>query len=684
MTAGPKLRDDLVVVEQRYRGERAYIVKDPRTHKYFRFKPVELLVMRQLNGDATPAELAAALTEQGIPVSAGTIEGFTRKLRRMDLLERSLAEKSVLLLERLRAERRRRVRGTHYRGSLLRMRWSVGDPDRVLDRWMPHFRFCFAPPFLVASVALFLVYAAIAASHLPEIGRGVLAFYTAEFYTLQNVVLFWLVATIVVAIHELGHAFACKHFGGHVHELGAMLIYFQPAFYCNVNDAWTFADRRHRLWVTAAGSWIQLVLAALAAIVWVTVAPDTVVSRAAFFAVLIGGGTTVLANANPLIPLDGYYALSDYLEIPNLRQRAFGYLGWLVKRHVLRLDLPKPPADERERRVFVLYGVLAAAYITIILTLFGALVFGWAWRALGAIGAATFLLLLWAALRRPVREWGRAIVTAVRERRATRTGSRTRGRLALGVGAALLVLLLVPWPIGVSGRFVASPAADATLASPEEDALVDRVYVREGGLVEAGTPLVRLRHLGLERELIHAGWRADSVAALVRAARGEGRGAEAERLEVARAELGARRDGLARRHDALTLRAPWRGVMVTLRPEELVGCRFEAGEVVVRVARLDTLDVRVELAHGGAAVRPGQAVSLIGIAVGRTLRAAVLETAPASGTARAVTARVRVPATPPAWTPGVTGRARVTLRRSNLLGAIWWAVRQRLRNDLLL
>ena len=78
--------------------------------------------------------------------------------------------------------------------------------------------------------------------------------------------------------------------------------------------------------MTAAGSWIQLVIASIAAVVWWAAAPGTLVSEVAFAAVLIGGITTVFMNVNPLIPLDGYYALSDYLEVPNLRQRAFAHL----------------------------------------------------------------------------------------------------------------------------------------------------------------------------------------------------------------------------------------------------------------------------------------------------------------------------------------------------------------------
>src|SRR5574341_393828 len=219
---------------------------------------------------------------------------------------------------------------------------------------------------------------------------------------------------VIIVVHELGHGFTCKYFGGQVHEMGAMLIYFQPAFYCNVNDAWTFPDLRARLWVTAAGSWIQLVLASLAALVWLAAAPGTIISRVALYTVVLGGVTTIVANANPLIALDGYYALSDYLEIPNLRQRALAHLAWLVKRYILRLEVPEPPATDRERKVFVVYAPLALAYSTSLLFLIVAALFGWVSRMAGAIGVLALAFAVWAGLRGAVGAWGRAALTSVR------------------------------------------------------------------------------------------------------------------------------------------------------------------------------------------------------------------------------------------------------------------------------
>jgi len=67
-----------------------------------------------------------------------------------------------------------------------------------------------------------------------------------------DVFLLWATGLVIIAIHELAHGYTCKYYGGQVHEIGAMLFYFEPAFFCNVNDAWTFPELRARLWVTAA------------------------------------------------------------------------------------------------------------------------------------------------------------------------------------------------------------------------------------------------------------------------------------------------------------------------------------------------------------------------------------------------------------------------------------------------
>ncbi|MGN6390912.1 MAG: HlyD family efflux transporter periplasmic adaptor subunit [Gemmatimonadales bacterium] len=681
MSAAPRLRADIAVVEQTYRGEQSFIVKDPKSRKYFRFRPVEVHVLQQFDGVRSAAEVAADLAREGLGVSAATVEKFAAKLKSMGLLERTLGERSVLMMERLRAQRRQRLRSGGGQTDIFRIRWSMGDPDAFMDRTIPYLRWMFTREFIVASLVLFAVYVLIAVVKHSELSRAVGDMYHFRYSAMQFATL-WVTGTVIIVFHELGHGFTCKHYGGQVHEIGAMLLYFEPAFFCNVNDAWTFPELKARLWVTAAGSWIQLVLASFAAIVWWAAAPGTLVSEIALDAVLIGGVTTILMNANPLIPLDGYFALSDWLEVPNLRQRAFGYLNWVVKHRVLRLDAPEPPADDRERRIFLIYSLLAAWYITSILLIAAGTVYGWLDRALGLAGGVLFVVMVWLISRSAIRSAAQTVAASWRELRARVAVRRLRDRLMLAGALVLLAGALIPRPITVTGEFLVAPALSVPLTSPDSG-LVSGVYVREGTRVDAGMPLLQVRDLNLERDALATGRRVDSLAARETQARASGRAGEIARLDAERATEVARLDGMTAQQRAMTVRALVPGIVVTSRPEQLTGRWVGLGEHLLELGQPDSLEVRIALVGAGASqVRPGQPTRLIFHADGSTLAGRV-GTVGQAATSGVVEARVGLRATG-RWDPGMTGEASVTLRRSNVWGSLWWAIRRRVRTDILL
>ena len=684
-TAGPRLRPDLAIVEQVFRGETSFVVKDPATHKYFRFRPVEVGVMRHFDGRRTPDEIAAALAEQGLKLTGRAVEGFARKLASIGLLERTLAERTTLEVERLRAERRRRRRQSLFRGELMRMRWSLGDPDQMFNRTMPALRWMFTPGFVVASILAFAAYFFILGATWTAFSRAVVDLYSLANLTIGTVAELWLTGLVVILIHELGHGYTCKHFGGEVHEMGFMLIYFQPAFYCNVNDAWSFPTLRARLWVTAAGSWIQLVVASIAAIVWYVVRPGTLPSDLAVAAMLVGGATTIVTNANPLIPLDGYFALTDWLEIPNLRVRALAYFGWWFRRKVLRIDLPEPTVSDREKRVFLIYGGLAVCYIATLFTIVALWLMGRARAALGAIGVAITLALVLLLARRAIVEWGRAIAIGVRGWRAARAGTRW-WQWPVGVLLGLLVVLaLAPWTLTTTGRFVVAPVSTMEVTAPDSG-IIAAVLVREGVEVTTGAPLVRIIDRGLEGSMLAAARAVDSLSVATSRARAAQASGEAERLEAERAEAVARFAALQSRVDALIVRARWTGVVTTPRVQEFEGRRVAAGDVIMRVASLDTLEARVSLVRAGASsVVPGQVVHLIAYSDAANPVNATVAGVARAGAGAGGRIEVRVPVRRDSgWRAGASGEASVELRRSTALAALWWNVRQRLRNDLLI
>ena len=688
MNPRPRLRPELRLVEQVYRGELGYILKDPTTYKYFRFRPIEAVVLQGFDGRRTPVEIAAALAEDGIRVSAAVIESFARKLSQMGLMQRTLGERTTLELERLREERQRRQRTRLFRGDITRMRWSVGDPDAWLDRTMPRLRWCFGRGFLWLSIGLFATYFLVIANRWTEFYGTLAGAYFPSTLTLYTILLIYGTSMAVVAIHELGHAYTCKHYGGKVHEMGFMLLYFQPCFYCNVNDAWSFPELKARLWVTAAGSWIQFVIAGMAAIVWWAAAPGTFVSDVAFATMLVGGVTAIMSNMNPLIPLDGYFALSDWLEIPNLRQRAFGHLSWWLKRHVLRLEMEEPAVSPRERQVFLWYGALAAVYIVFTLSVTALIVGGWASAAFGGIGVMIVIAWVAATIAKPLRAGLSSVALAIRAKRAMlrevwRESPRPR-RLAISTAAVLLVVLVLPRWLTVTGDFTAAPAGALALVAPEL-AVIRQISAREGARATPGEAIARLESPELERVRALTSQEVDSLAADELLARGKGWIDEVERLAAERASAEGRLRALDARRAALTLRVRSAGEVLTPRPELMLGRRKAMGDTVLLLAGGDSVELRIRIGGGGASlVAPGQTVSLVPYGdPGHPLIARIRSVAAVSRSATAVEARVLAP-TGGVWLPGTTGEASVRLRRSTVAGALWWGLRKRLRTDLLL
>jgi putative peptide zinc metalloprotease protein len=423
----------------------------------------------------------------------------------------------------------------------------------------------------------------------------------------------------------------------------------------------------------------------VAAVVWWAATPGTALYTISLSAVMMGGITSVLMNLNPLVPLDGYYALSDWLEVPNLRHRALGHLSWWIRSRVLRLDAPMPPADEREQRIFLIYGALAAAYILSIFIFVAGVVYGWMNQWLGAIGVVLFVVAIWLMAREPVMEWIRSLRAVWQERQAEVIRFCRSRRALAGVGLALILLLgaVIQRPITVTGPYTVVPVARFALVAPDSG-VVFQLFAPEGTVVEAGAPVVRIRNLALEREAEATSRAADSLSARETQARAGGAEGEVARLAAERGVETAQAAGLTRRLGDLTLRAPERGVVLSARTDTLVGRRVSLGDTLLVLGRADSVGVGIALDGAGAPlVRVGQRVRLVAYADPARRVSTTLESVGASAPGGAIEARLRLPATT-ACRPGMTGEASVTVRQASLWGALAWAVRRRIRSDLLL
>jgi hypothetical protein len=150
-------------------------------------------------------------------------------------------------------------------------------------------------------------------------------------FSFQNVLLMWLTTFVIKSIHELGHGLTCKHFGGEVHEIGVMALVFTPYFFVNVSDSWVMPNRMHRMLVSAAGIYVELIFAAFATFFWAIVQPG-LLKDFLFNIIFIASVSTLIFNANPLMRFDGYYIMTDLIEVPNLQSKSRALIQHQVNR----------------------------------------------------------------------------------------------------------------------------------------------------------------------------------------------------------------------------------------------------------------------------------------------------------------------------------------------------------------
>jgi putative peptide zinc metalloprotease protein len=233
---------------------------------------------------------------------------------------------------------------------------------------------------------------------------------------------------------------------------------------------------------------------------------------------LVGGFSALLTNANPLLPLDGYFALADYLELPNLRHRAAAHLTWWLRRHVLRMNLPDPDVGPREERIFLIYGALSTLYVGLFALWLGWLVLDRAYRALGVLAGTLVALAVLALARRKLITAWRGLVLAARARAGGSRWRRWRRHSSWVVLALLLAAGVTPWPLQTDGRFTVAPVRVLAVTAPDSAVVAD-IFPGEGERVSAGDPVVRLVDFSLIRSEIVEGRVADSLALLGQVAR---------------------------------------------------------------------------------------------------------------------------------------------------------------------
>lgn len=356
-----RVRPDLQAFEQKYEGKTFTVIKDPVCLRYYRFSKQEHFVFNLFDGKHTMEEVQEAFEAEFTPMrlELADLEGFARQLVTAGLVQNEQPGAAQHLFERRAKQRRMRRLATI--SNILYLKIPVFDPDRLLSWMYGYLSWVFTAWFFAASVGLMIAAIVHVVLHYNTFQAKLPAY--QEFFTWNSVLYMWLSLGVVKIIHEFGHGLSCKAFGGECHEMGVLLMCLSPALYANVTDAWTLADKWKRIIISFAGIYVELVIASLATFVWWYTPAYPTANNIALCIMVLCSVSTVMFNANPLMRFDGYYILADWLEVPNLREKANKFLNNLFLSKCLGIEVPPEPYMAPWRKwLFVIYAVASWVY----------------------------------------------------------------------------------------------------------------------------------------------------------------------------------------------------------------------------------------------------------------------------------------------------------------------------------
>ncbi|HKZ39543.1 MAG TPA: efflux RND transporter periplasmic adaptor subunit, partial [Candidatus Hodarchaeales archaeon] len=595
--APPKLRSDLVVRRLTYGADEVfYVVKDPVTREYFKFPPISWELMLLFDGKHSEEEIIDEYNKK-FPLQAideEVIETSKQDMKEMGLLEVTSVEKNLMLMERIRSQRKLRIEKKD-KWTFEYMTILSFDPNDFLDRVIPYLRFLWRKPFFIISMIGILLMLVINVVRWDEFWQGTIELYSFHEKTLWDVVVFMLLFTFSLGIHELGHALTLKNYGGECHEMGFLLFYLSPAFFVESSDAYLFEKRNDRLWFSFAGVYAELLVCSLAAYIWFFTLPGTAIHDFAFLVFLFAGISGFLMNMNPLIKLDGYFILEELLGVEGLREESFNFLKHWFKRTIFRLEVEEPQEyTRRKRRIFLIYGILSilytfSLYLLIVLWIRNIYV-----ETFKKFGYLLLLITLFILFRKKLREAFGFLKFLYLDRKEVLM--KRKASVILGF-AGLAVLFLVPQThMKISSPFVVEPIERAEIRL-QNDGFIETVLVKENESVMSGQILARARNPELSEKALRVSSRLNMLDRELSTSASFGNTSEYQMKLRAKQQLLRQISEAERELGNLVLRTPIHGTIVTPRVHEKLGIFAGKGDLFCTVANLEKVKVQIPVSE---------------------------------------------------------------------------------------
>jgi putative peptide zinc metalloprotease protein len=578
----PRLQPGTRIQRQVLRGQEWYVFTHPVSGRHYRLNRKTYELVARLDGEHTLNALWNTLHRTSgdeLPTQDEMIATLSQLMDAGLLQSDTMPDRAVLTQQQMQQRRERQANLNPFA-----FRMKLFNPSGLLDKLAPWQSIMWHPAAAVVWVAL----VGWGVFHALLEWNAIRAYAAVNLLTPRFLLLAWCVYPVLKALHELGHALAVRRWGGEVKEAGVAFFLFIPAPYVDASAATAFSNKWQRVAVSSAGIAVELLLAAVALLVWTASEPGAV-RDTAFAVMVIGILSTVTFNANPLMRFDGYYILCDLLELPNLATRSQRW--WMHRlRRMLSGSGSHPEFGTRgnEGLWLAVYSPASWLYrlsVSILIV---------QWIAVKSISIA-LLALAWlgfSLIAKP--SWNLVQLFLVPAHPGS--GRWKFSLAAAGAGVALMTLLfIVPLPSSTLAAGVVWLSEHAQVRT-DSDGRIAEILVQDGQPVVKGQPLVVMEEPALLAR--RARLKAQIAASQVEQTSGwqkvslQGRNASDEfaRLQRELAQLDARIENL-------TLRAGTDGVFVMPHATDMLGRHLAKGTLVAHVLAQDPPIVRATISQ---------------------------------------------------------------------------------------
>ncbi|MDJ0789115.1 MAG: efflux RND transporter periplasmic adaptor subunit [Myxococcota bacterium] len=564
------------------RGAAWFVIQSPTTGRVLRLSPEAHAFARRLDGGQSVAD-AFRYGEQrhgDDALSQDEAIAVLSQLHGAGLLRGELPADAEALFRKASEQERKERRS---RRNPIAFRVPLFDPDAFLTAGMPFVAPLFSRIGGVLGALLILLGGVLALEHAPELAAA-----GDSLLEPSGVMALWFAYPFVKALHELGHGFAVKRYGGEVHEMGLLFLVFIPVPYVDASASAVFPEKGRRMLVAALGILVELGLASLALFLWLAVEPGFV-KQLAYAVMLVGGVSTLFFNGNPLLRFDGYYVFSDAVEIPNLASRARAYLSaWARRRWLGLVEVPLPETARGEAPWLVGYALASSTYQLVIL-------FGIAFYLAGQWFFLGVALALFTVVARVALPLGKGLVWLATDPLVGQRRGRAWSGTALLAGAIVLLVFALPLPLHTRSEGVTWLPEDSHVRSGA-DGFVVALLAEPNRPVKAGDPLLRTRDPLLEARLRALRAERRELAIRVQALAG----VDPVRVGIMRERLADAEAALLRarqQESEVLVVSPSDGVFVLEDGRDPLGRHVRKGAVLGYVVDLERATVRVAVPH---------------------------------------------------------------------------------------